>query len=153
VAVRSAAWSNRTVADEASLAAIRAAVETILPPTEDLPGAVDLGAERHVVEQMELYLPGYTELMGTLLDAYAGGTPFVELDRPGREAVIREMVDDEAQDVRELIDAIFVFALGGMFSEWSGLDRSSGELTPPQTWAAVGFRGPSDGHPTYREDA
>jgi hypothetical protein len=141
------------VADEASLAAIRAAVETILPPSENLPGGVDLGAEGHVVEQMELYLPGYTELVATLLDAYAGGMPFVELDRPGREAVIREMVHDEAQDVRELIDAVFVFALGGMFSEWSGLDRSTGELTPPRTWAAVGFRGPSDGYPSPREGA
>jgi hypothetical protein len=102
---------------------------------------------------MELYLPGFTELIATLLDAYASGTPFVDLDRPGREAVIREMVHDESQDVREAIDAVFVFALGGMFSEWTGLDRSTGDLTPPPTWAAMGFRGPSDGYASYREDA
>lgn len=138
--------------DEDSVAALRAAVDTILPRTEAMPGGADLGAERHVIEQMELYLPGFTDLIASLLNAYAGGNPFLELDRAGREAVIREMATDDSQDVRELIDAVFVFGLGGMFSEWSGLDRESGELAPPATWTATGFLGPNEGHPTYRVD-
>src|SRR5439155_27187919 len=41
------------MADPEAVAAIRAAVDAMLPPTDGRPGAVELGVERHVIEQAE----------------------------------------------------------------------------------------------------
>jgi len=57
--------------EETSLVAVRAAVEAIVPPFGGLPGAADLDVQRHVVEAIEQFLPGFVDLLATLLDAYA----------------------------------------------------------------------------------
>lgn len=143
------------MADPGSEATIRAAVEVILPPRGGRPGGVELGVHEHVVHSLELALPGFVDLIAALLDATAmeadPGKPFVDLDHAGRTAALRALSSDEAQDVREAADALLVFSFGGMYSEWSGYDRASGELTPPAVWEEIGFHGPSLGHPEYRE--
>ena len=143
--------------EQAALETIRAAVDTITPATADFPGALALGADRHVIDMLELGLPGITDMFAALLDAYAGelraGATFVALDAQERSAVLRAMSTDESQDIRDAVDALIVFGNGASFSEWSGYDRVSGDLRAPASWSYVGFHGPVYGHPDYRDDA
>lgn len=143
--------------DTASLDAIRAAVDTIVPATETLPGALAMGVDRHVVDLIEQSFPGFVDLIAALLNAYATdvspGTPFAELAHAERSAVLRAMSIDDSQDVRDAVDAIIVFTSGGSYSEWTGYDRATGSLKAPPTWSHTGFHGPTHGHPDYREDA
>lgn len=138
-----------------TVAVFRAAVETIVPATDKLPGGSDLGVHDHVTALIEQGLPGFVDMIAALLDAYAAevrtGAGFVDLTPDERSAVIRAMSSDESQDIRDAVDAIIVFSLGGVFSEWTGYDRATGHLTAPKAWATVGFHGPVHGHPDYRE--
>ena len=142
--------------DPSAVETIRAAVDTITPATDDFPGALALGADRHVIDMLELGLPGITDMFAALLDAYAGevraGASFVALTPDERSAVLRAMSTDDSQDIRDAVDALIVFGNGASFSEWSGYDRATRGLNPPPTWKMVGFGGPSDGHASYRED-
>jgi hypothetical protein len=143
--------------DPATLSTLRAAVEAVAPATEGMPGATDLRSHEHVADMLDLGLPGITVMIAALLDAYAAdvspGTPFKDLSIEDRGRVLRAMSTDDSQDIRDAVDAIIVFGCGGMFSEWSGYDRSTRALKAPPTWAAVGFHGPVHGHPDYRQDA
>jgi hypothetical protein len=142
--------------DPVSVETLRAACDTVAPATDGMPGAVDLGADAHAIDMLEQGMPGITDMVAALLDAYAAdvspGTTFRDLSVEDRGAVFRTMSSDESQVIRDAVDAIIVFACGGTFSEWSGYDRATGSVRPPPTWAAVGFHGPSHGHPNYRED-
>ena len=53
---------------------------------------------------------------------------------------------EESQDLREAVDAVFVFTLGALYSEASAPPGGR-----PMSWDRVGFAGPSLGHPDYRE--
>jgi hypothetical protein len=145
------------VPEESALAAIRAAVEAIVPAVDGRPGAVDLGVERHVAQSLEGYVPGFADLLGTLLDAYAtdvrAGTAFVDLTLDERGQVLRLMSAEDSGDLRDLVDALLVFTYGGMYSEWTGFDPATGALEPPAVWADMGFAGPVAGHADYRKDA
>ncbi|HEX9376308.1 MAG TPA: gluconate 2-dehydrogenase subunit 3 family protein [Actinomycetota bacterium] len=138
--------------EEDSLAKLRAAIEAIAPPVDGQLGGVELGVEHHVVEQIELFLPGMTDMIGSLLDAFAmdvrPGAAFTDLTLQERGEVFRAMASEESQDLREAIDAVFVFTLGGVYSETPGAPDER-----PASWDRVGFGGPSDGHPDYREGA
>jgi hypothetical protein len=89
-------------------------------------------------------------MVSVLLDAYAtdvrAGAAFAELSPAERGEVFRLMASEESQDIREAIDAVFVFTLGGVYSEAPA--AGSGERTA--AWDRVGFAGPSLGHPEYR---
>ena len=104
------------------------------------------------MDQLDKYLPGFPDMAATLFDAFAAGVEpgasFMDLDDEGRRKVLGEMASDESQDIRDVIDAVTVFALGGVYSEWSGGDRR-----PPRspTWDQIGYPGVSDGYPDYRE--
>jgi len=142
---------------ESSLAAIEAAVDTLVPTGEGGGGgAAELGVQRHVVDSIELALPGFVDMFAMLLDAYAAdvrpGSTFVDLDPEERGTVIRAMAREEGQDMREMVGALFLFTYGGMYSEWTGYDRATGRLKPPEVWAELGFRGPVRGNPVYRDD-
>ena len=142
--------------DPDAVAAIRAAVDAMLPATDGRPGAVDLGVERHVVEQAEGAMEGSTDLMAALLNAYAEGVQpgigFAALSREDRVTVLRLMYADEAQDIRDVVDTIQIFAIGGMYSEWATFDPATRSLERPKTWNDVGYHGPVDGVPEYRVD-
>jgi hypothetical protein len=142
--------------DPSSIDAIRAVVDTIVPATDGRPGAADLGVERHVVEELEGALEGSVDFLATLLNAYAAsvrdGSTFVDLSREERSRVIHEMSSDPSPDIHEAIDSILIFTLGGMYSEWTGYDRTTGELKSPDVWRDMGFRGPKRGVPGYRKD-
>ena len=143
------------VADDASIETIRAAVEAIVPSVDGRPGGADLHVERHVVASVELLVPGYADLLATLLDAFAAdvrsGARFVDLDPDERRQVLRSMSSEDAGDIRDAVDALLVFAYGGMYSEWTGYHREARTLSPPEVWTAMGYGGPSDGHPEFRE--
>lgn len=143
--------------DAGSLETLRAAVETVVPPTDGMPGGVELRSHEHVAELLEKNLPGSVDMLAALLNAYAmevrTGAAFAELSLDERSAVFRAMSTDDSQDLRDVIDAILVFSFGGTYSEWSGYDRTTGSLTAPPTWAAAGFHGPVQGHPDYRVEA
>ena len=83
------------MADESALATLRAAIEAVAPTVDGQPGAVESGVEHHVVEQIEMYLPGFTEMLAALLDAYAmdvrAGAAFAELSPEERGEVFRLM--------------------------------------------------------------
>lgn len=119
-----------------------------------MPGGVELGVERHVVELVERALPGFVDLVAALLNAYAAelGGAFASLDAAGRSEALRRMSADEAQDIRDAADALVLFTFGGIYSEWTGLDRAARRLRAPESWGAVGYHGPVHGHPDYRED-
>jgi gluconate 2-dehydrogenase subunit 3-like protein len=141
--------------EPASIQALRAAVEAIVPTVGDRPGAAELQVHLHVVEALDRYLPGFVDLAATLLDAYAmdvrPGASFAELTLEERTRVLRAMCLEESPDMRDIVDGLLVFTYGGTYSEWSGYERETRDLSPPAAWAAMGFHGPSDGHPDYRE--
>lgn len=144
----------RAVADPASIETIRAAVEAILPGDGVLPSGADLDVQRHVAELADGYLAGFADMIASLLNAYAaerGSPSFMDLDHEGRIAVLRAMASEEFQDLRDAADAVFVFAYGGMYSEWTGYDRAAHALRAPAAWARVGYHGPVLGHPDFRE--
>jgi Gluconate 2-dehydrogenase subunit 3 len=144
------------MADPESVAAIRAAVDAMLPATDGRPGAVDLGVERHVVEQAEGAMQGSTDLMAALLNAFAEGVNpgvgFASLSREERIEVLRTMYADEAQDIRDVVDTIQIFAIGGMYSEWTTYDPATRDVQRPAVWDDVGYHGPVDGIPEFRVD-
>lgn len=146
---------NRVVPEPASIEAVRAAVEAIVPATGKHPGAAELRVHLHVVEALDRFVPGFVDLAGTLLDAYAvdvrPGASFIDLTPEERTQVLRVMSLEDNADMRDVIDGLLMFTYGGMYSEWSGYDRETGTLQPPRAWQALGFQGPSDGHPDYRE--
>jgi gluconate 2-dehydrogenase subunit 3-like protein len=143
--------------DPASIETLRAAVDMVVPRTDMMPGALDARADEHIATLLEQNLPGSLDMLAALLNAYAGevrsDTPFVELSPDERSAVFRAMSTDESQDIRDVVDALLVFTFGGTYSEWSGYDRATGDLTAPAAWAAAGFPGPVHGHPDYRGNA
>ncbi len=143
--------------DPASIEALRAAVETVVPRTDVMPGALDARADEHIATLLEQNLPGSLDMLAALLNAYAGevraDTSFVELTIEERGKVFRAMSTDESQDIRDVVDALLVFTFGGTYSEWSGYDRATGNLKAPPAWAAAGYHGPVYGHPDYRGDA
>lgn len=134
--------------------ALRAAVDAVVPPTDGLPGAVEVKAYEHVAEVLEKSLPGSVDMLAALLNAYAmdvrAGAGFAELSLEERSQVFRTMSSDDSQGIRDVVDALLVFSFGGTYSEWSGYDRASGSLTAPRAWAAAGFHGPVHGHSDYR---
>lgn len=146
---------NPGMPEPASIEAIRAAVDAIVPRTGDRPGAAELGVHVHVVDALDRFLPGFVDLAATLLDAYAvdvrEGASFIELTLEERTQVLRAMSLEESADLRDIIEGLLAFTYGGMYSEWTGYDRDTGELRPPAAWKAMGFVGPSDGHPGYRQ--
>lgn len=137
------------------MATIRAAVDAIIPGMEGRPGAAELDVARHVAEAIELYLPGFVDLLVTLLDAYAvdirSGAAFTELTHEERGEVLRAMSKEESPDMQDIVDGLQVFTFGGFYSEWTGYERQSRSLIPPQVWDDMGYQGPSLGHPGYRE--
>ena len=145
-----------TMPDPDSVAAIRAAVDAIVPPTDGRSGGAELGVERHVVEHLEGAMQGSVDFLAALLNAYASSVrpdaTFAGLTREERGAVIREMAADPSPDIHEAIDSIMTFTLGGMYSEWTGYDPDTGELSRPKVWDDVGYHGPSRGVPEYRSD-
>jgi hypothetical protein len=76
------------------------------------------------------------------------GAAFAELSALERGEVFRLMADEEAQDIREAVDALFVFTLGGVYSEAAA---APSQRSP--AWDRLGYGGPSFGHPGYREEA
>lgn len=143
--------------DPASIETLRAAVDTVVPATDEMPGALGVRADEHIATLLEQNLPGSLDMLAALLNAYAmdvrQGAAFTELSPDERSKVFRAMSTDESQDIRDVVDALIVFSFGGTYSEWSGYDRATGELTAPPAWAAAGFHGPVAGHPDYRIDA
>ncbi|MGH2829147.1 MAG: gluconate 2-dehydrogenase subunit 3 family protein [Actinomycetota bacterium] len=139
--------------DPGTLETIRAAVEAILPGDGVLASAAEMDVQRHVAELAGQYLPGFPDVIAALLDAYGAdrGGPFASLGPDDRREVLRVMASDEAQDVRDAADSLFAFALGGMYSEWTGYDRDAKTLRPPAAWERVGFPGPTTGRPGYAD--
>jgi len=138
--------------EESALLTLRAAIEAVSPLVDGQPGAVELGVERHVVHQLEMYLPGFTDMLAALLDAYAmdvrPDAAFTDLTPAERGEVFRLMSDEDSQDIRDSVDSLFAFTLGGVYSESVALP---GGRSP--AWDRVGFAGPVLGHPDYREGA
>jgi hypothetical protein len=141
---------------DSSLRAVEAVVDTIAPDVPEGPGGVALGVHRHVSESIEAALPGFVDMLAMLLDGYASearpGASFADLDPEERGAVLRAMGREDSQDMKELVGALFLFTYGGMYSEWTGYDRATRDLEPPQVWRELGFRGPVRGNPEYRAD-
>ena len=137
------------------MATIRAAVDAIIPSMDGRPGAAELDVSRHVAESIELYLPGFVDLLVTLLDAFAvdvrAGAAFVELTHEERGEVLRVMSKEESPDMQDIVDGLQVFTYGGFYSEWTGYERQARSLNPPRAWDDMGYLGPSLGHPEYRE--
>jgi hypothetical protein len=135
---------------------IRAAVDAIAPPTDGRPGAVELGVHRHVVESIDAFVPGFVELLAMLLVSYATdvrpGAAFASLTIHERQQVLRLMSNEENPDMQDVIEGALVFTYGGMYSEWTGVDRDTSSVTPPRTWSDTGYHGPVRGHPIYREE-
>jgi hypothetical protein len=142
------------MADPESAATIRAVIEVLLPAVEGRAGALDVNTDQHAVDQLDKYLPGFPDMAAALFDAYAAGVRpgafFRDLSVDERLQALQEMASDESQDIREALDAVTVFAIGGAYSEWP--DRRH-DPPRPRTWDDAHYPGPSDGSPDYREGA
>jgi hypothetical protein len=133
---------------------LRAAVEVVLPAGDGFPSGLEVGAERHIRDAFESVLPGATDLLAGLLDAYAadaGAAGFTSLDADARAGVLRTMLADPSADVREMAESILLFGYGALVSEWSGYDRATKTLKRPAMWDTLGFGGPVEGYPEYRD--
>jgi hypothetical protein len=133
---------------------LRSAVEVAFPGGDGIPAGLEAGADRHIADALDSALPGAVDLLAALLDASAaehgGADGFAAMAPDGRERVLRAMLREPVADVRELAESILLFGAGAIFSEWGGYDRETGTLTRPAVWTAIGFGGPSLGHPEYR---
>jgi hypothetical protein len=133
---------------------LRAAVEVAFPGGDGIPAGLDVNADVHIREALDGILPGSVDLLAALLDAQAAelgaAEGFASLSFDDRTKVFKAMLDEDIADVRELAEAVLLFGAGAIFSEWSGYDRTTRELRPPTAWSALGFPGPSRGHPVYR---
>ena len=93
------------------------------------------------MRSLELFVPGFADLLATLLEAYAAdvrsGVAFAHLSPDERRQVLRTMAKEESPDMRDVIDGLFVLTYGGMYSEWTGYDRATGRLSPPRAWARL----------------
>lgn len=138
-----------------SIQTLRAAVECAFPAGDGIPSGLEAGADVHIRDALEAMLPGSTDLLAALLDASAteigSDAGFAALPPDDRARVLRAMLSEEIADVRELAEAVLLFGFGAIYSEWSGYDRETKTLTPPAAWDAIGFGGPSEGHPEYHD--
>ena len=95
--------------EEEAIETFRAAVEALLPQTDDAPGSADRGAAEFGVRQVEMFLPGFTDLAHALLTAYAMGVDpektFAQLSLDERRQVLEELLRGETQDMREVLSA------------------------------------------------
>lgn len=141
--------------EPSAVTTFRAAVEAIVPSVDGRPGALEIHADEHVSAMIDQYVPGFADLIAVLLDSYAGdvrsGATFAELSPAERGSVFRLMVAEDAQDVRDMVDALFVFTYGAVYSEWSAYDRATRTLGRPPAWDDLSFPGPALGYADYRE--
>ena len=107
--------------DAATIGVIRAAVDAIVPSVDGEPGAAALGVERHVVDSLEAFIPGFVDLLASLLNAYAADVradaSFTDLDVEDRQRVLRAMSLEENPDMQDVVDGLMVFTYGGVYSE------------------------------------
>lgn len=86
------------VSNEEALPTIRAVVDTIVPPSDQGPGAAQLGVHRHVLDSIEGALPGFIDTIVPLLDAYASelrpDARFADLSPEERSRVLRTMAEE-----------------------------------------------------------
>lgn len=141
----------------ATVETLRAAVDTIVPSVDGAPAASELNAHHHLIEVLDKALPSGADLVASLLDVIAGQTTpetrFVDLDDKERGKVFDALAATGLQDLRDAVDAILIFTLDAVYSEWSGLDRSTGSLSPPKSWTRLGYHGPVLGVPKYRANS
>ena len=144
-------WFDAPVTEPATIETFRAAVDALFPTGGEHPGALELNAHEHIIELVELGLPeGFTDLIASLLDAYAQGvrpdSRFSELDPAERVAVLRTMAAEPDPDTSDAANIFWIFSLGAMYSEWTGT-VSGGR---PAMWDELGYPGPVLGHPDHR---
>lgn len=108
-----------------------------------LPGSSESGIHAKVAELFNTAMPGFPTLVSALLDGFAmeevPGITFRELDPEAKDRVIEKMSVDPSNDVKDVIDGLFLFTLGQNYNE-----------THPnreQVWARIGYHGPSEGIP------
>ena len=131
-------------------AALRALVDVVLPRHAGLEAASERGVHEHVAACLEAMQPGSVRMLILLLDIHArnvdSAARFADLGPEGRARVFSDLAVDDADEIRDAVDGVLLFTLGGYFSDWSGYDRASRRLDAPPVWRRVGYRGPSEHH-------
>lgn len=121
----------------------RAAVDVICPATPNSASASSIGVHDRVMHLIEMSRPGAVPLLAAVLDAYAAqivaAADFLALDDEQRGKVFLLMADSGLTDIRDGVDALFVFTWATVFTE----HHAQGE-------ASTGYHGPSLGVPGYR---
>jgi hypothetical protein len=131
-------------------AALRALVDIVVPRHDGLESASERGVHEHVASCLEALQPGSVKMLLLLLNIHARNvdpaTRFADLDPEARATVFADLAEDDAEEIRDAVDGVLVFTLGGYFSDWSGYDRASRRLDPPPVWRRLGYEGPSQEH-------
>lgn len=123
--------------DEDVVANLKSACDTILP------GSSQFGIHDKVAELFNTAMPGFPVLVSALLDGFAmeeaPGVTFRELDPEAKDRVIEKMSIDPSNDVKDVIDGLFLFTLGQNYNETHPKSE--------QVWSRIGYHGPSEGIP------
>ena len=149
--VRPAAAWTEVAAVSGEEAVFSGLVDVIAPSYEGLPAASTIGVHRHLVSCLEAAQPGLSQMVVLLLNMYARierrDATFVSLSPQERDHVLRNLAEEDDEQIRDAVDAVLVFTYSGYFSEWSGFDPATGAVIRPAVWNRMGYRGPSLGHP------
>lgn len=127
--------SYPTMWDEDVVANLQSACDTILP------GSSQFGIHHNVADLFNTAMPGFPVLVSALLDGFAmeeaPGVTFRDLDPAAKDRVIEKMSVDSSNDVKDVIDGLFLFTLGQNYNETHPKSQ--------QVWSRIGYHGPSEG--------
>lgn len=127
-------------------AVLEAMLECVHPADELGPGAIEVGLLDYIMGQLrgplQRFVPWYVEGLEELERhaATTTGTSFVDLDRAGQEAVLREiesLAPGEGPALRQFFDLVIEHAYEGLFG-----DPAYGGNAQGAGWQLVGYPGP-----------
>lgn len=129
-----------------SVAVMRALADIVAPGVDGCPAASEVGAHLRAAQSVEMLQRGSIALLTRLLDMYARAerrdASFLDLDPAERERALRALAEEDLDEMRDLVQSVHAFILGGYLAGFSPTDP----WRRPQVWEAMGFHGPAHGH-------
>jgi len=129
-----------------SVAVMRALADIVAPAVDGCPAASEVGAHLRAAQSLEMLQRGSITLLTRLLDMYARAerrdASFLDLDPAEREHAFRALAEDDLDEMRDLVQSVHAFILGGYLSGFS----ATVPWERPKVWEAMGYHGPARGH-------
>ena len=129
-----------------SVAVMRALADIVAPAVDGCQAASEVGAHLRAAQSLEMLQRGSITLLTRLLNMYARAerrdASFLDLDPAERERALRALAEEDLDEMRDLVESVHAFILGGYLAGFSAADP----WQRPKVWEAMGFHGPARGH-------